>query len=46
MHVEMIDLIKILNENKDTTKIAGYVIDIALQCRNHNIGTVFSPSIV
>ena len=39
-------MIKNPNENKDTTKIARDVIDIALQCRNHNIGTVFISSIV
>ena len=42
----MNDLNENPNENKDATKIARDVIDIALQCRNHNIGTVFTPSIV
>ena len=46
IHVGINDLIKNPNENKDTTKIAWDVIDIALQCRNHNIGTVFISSIV
>ena len=39
-------MIKNPNENKDTTKIARDVIGIALQCPNHNIGTVFTSSIV
>ena len=39
-------MIKNTNENKDVTKVARDVIDIALQCRNHNIGTVFISSIV
>ena len=34
------------NENKDTTKIAGDVINIAVQSQDHNIGTVFISSIV
>ena len=46
MHVGINDLIKNLNENKDATKITRDVIDIPLQCRNHNIGTVFISSIV
>ena len=46
IHIGINDLIKNPNENKDTTKIARDVIDIALQCRNHNIGTVFICSIV
>ena len=39
-------MIKNPNEKKDATNIARNVIDIALQCRNHNIGTVFISSIV
>ena len=35
------DLIKNPNENKDAAKIAKDVIDVALQCRNQNIGTEF-----
>ena len=46
IHVGINDLIKNPNENKDATKIPRDVIDIALQCRNHNIGTVFISSIV
>ena len=40
------DLITNPNENKYTTKIARDVIYIALQCRNHIIGTVFISSFV
>ena len=46
IHVGINDLIKNPNENKDATKIAKDVIDIALQFRNLNIGTVFISSIV
>ena len=46
IHVGINNLIKNANENKDTTEIARDVIDIALQCRNHNTGTVFISSIV
>ena len=46
IHVGISDLIKNSNENKDATKIARDVIDIVLQCQNHNIGTVFISSIV
>ena len=46
IHVGINDLIKNPNENKDKTKIARGIIDIALQCQNHNIGTVFISSIV
>ena len=46
IHVGINDLIKNPNENKDTTKIARDVIDIALQGRIHNISTVFISSIV
>ena len=46
IHVGINDLIKNPNENKDTAKIARDVINIALRCRNHNIGTVFISSIV
>ena len=46
IHVRINNLIKNPNENKDTMKIARDVIDIALQCRNHNIGAVFISSIV
>ena len=43
IHVEINDQIK--NPN-DATKIARDVIDIALQCQNHNISTIFIASIV
>ena len=46
IHVGINDLIKNPNENKNATKITRDVIDIALQCRSHNIGTVFISSIV
>ena len=46
IHVGINDLIKNPNENKDATKITRDVIDIALQCRSHNIGTVFISGIV
>ena len=46
MHVGINDLIKNPNENKVATKIRRDVIDIALQCRSHNIGKVFISSIV
>ena len=46
IHVGINDLIKNQNENKDATKIMRDIIDIALQCRSHNIGTVFVSSIV
>ena len=46
IHVGINDLIKNQNENKDATKITRDIIDIALQCRSHNIGTVFVSSIV
>ena len=36
----------IKNPNENATKIARDVIDIALQCQNHNIGTAFVSSIV
>ena len=39
-------MIKNPNENRDATKIARDVIDIALQCQNHKIGTVLISSIV
>ena len=45
IHVGINDLIKNPNENKDATKITRDVIDIALRCRSHNIGTVFISSI-
>ena len=46
IHVGMNNLIKNPNENKDAVKIVRNVMDIALQCRNHNIGTVFISNIV
>ena len=46
IHVGINDLIENPNKNKEATKIAMDVISIALQCRNHNIGTVFISSIV
>ena len=46
IHVGINDLIKNPNENKDTMKIARHVIEISLQYRNYNIGTVFISSIV
>ena len=46
IHVGINDLIENPNENKDATKITRDVIDIALQCRSHNIGTVFISSTV
>ena len=46
IHVGINDLIKNPNENKDATKIRRNIIDIALQYRTHNIGTVFVSSIV
>ena len=39
-------MIKNPNENRDATKIVRDGIDIALQCQNHNIGTVLISSIV
>ena len=46
IHVGINNLIKNPNENKYTTKRARDVIDIVLQCRNHNIGTIFISSVV
>ena len=46
IYIGIKDLIKNPNENKYATKIPRGVIDIALQCQNHNIGTVFISSIV
>ena len=39
-------MMKNTNQNKDETKITRDVIDIALQYRSHNIGTVFICSTV
>ena len=46
IHVGINDLIKNPNENKDIAQIVRDVVDIALQCRNYNIGTVSISSIV
>ena len=39
-------MMKNTNQNKDETKITRDVIDIALQYRSHNIGTVSISSTV
>ena len=46
IHAGINDLVKNPNKNKDATKITRDIIDIALQYRSHNIGTVFVSSIV
>ena len=46
IHVGINNLIKNPDENKDATKIARDVIDIALQRRKHNISTIFISSTV